>query len=253
VTVVYSDIEAAALYDALNPSGPDDDFYLALVLEAGAVLDVGCGTGRMLGRARDLGHSGRLCGVDPDPAMLEIARRRRNDVEWRLGAAAALPFVREFDLAVMMGHAFQCLVGDDELGASLAAIRRALVEDGRFAFETRNPLARAWEGWHGMTRDAVEASGRRVRISYDVEKVAGDVVTFAETTSLADGTALRVDRASLRFLGAEELDAHLADAGLAVDVRYGGWQREPFVGDSAEIVTIARLADSSATRGGSRG
>jgi ubiquinone/menaquinone biosynthesis C-methylase UbiE len=40
-----SDEEAASLYDVLNPWGPSDDFYLALVMDAKSVLDVGCGTG----------------------------------------------------------------------------------------------------------------------------------------------------------------------------------------------------------------
>jgi len=244
----YTDAEAAALYDVLNPSGPDHDFYLDLVLAAEAVLDVGCGTGRLLRAARDAGHTGRLCGVDPDPDMLAVARRR-GDVEWRLGTAAALSFSGEFDLAVMMGHAFQCLVTDEELEASLAAIRRALVDEGRFAFETQNPLARAWEDWHGSSLDAVDASGRRVRVSYDVEVVEGDVVTFTETTSGPDGTALRIDRANLRFLGIEELDAHLSNAAFAVEARYGAWRRESLTERSAEIVTVAR----SVVDGGSRG
>jgi SAM-dependent methyltransferase len=235
----YSDAEAAALYDVLNPPGPDDDFYLELIRGAPSVLDIGCGTGRLLGQARDAGHAGRLCGVDPDPAMLALARRR-NDVEWVDGTAASLTFDRGFDLVVMTGHAFQCLVHDDDLHASLAAIRTALTDCGRFAFESRNPAARAWERWSTATLDAVDPSGRPVRVSYDVEGVAGDVVTLTETTSDHEGTPLRGDRASLRFLGVEDLDRFLADAGLVVEMRYGGWRREPLAADSAEIVTIAR-------------
>jgi hypothetical protein len=41
--VRYSHDEAAVLHDVLYPWGPDDAFYLALVMEAGAVLDVGAG------------------------------------------------------------------------------------------------------------------------------------------------------------------------------------------------------------------
>jgi ubiquinone/menaquinone biosynthesis C-methylase UbiE len=105
-------------------------------MDATSVLDVGCGTGALLRRARQAGHAGRLCGLDPDPAMLAVARRR-GDVEWVAGTAASMAFDREFDLAVMTGHAFQVLVSDEELRASLTAIRRALADGGRFGFETR--------------------------------------------------------------------------------------------------------------------
>jgi SAM-dependent methyltransferase len=134
---MYSDEAAAALYDVLNPWGPSDAFYLALVMDAASVLDVGCGRGALLHRARQAGHAGRLCGLDPDPAMLGVARRRRTDIEWVAGTAASMAFDGEFDLAIMTGHAFQVLVGDDEVRASLTAIRRALVDGGRFVFETR--------------------------------------------------------------------------------------------------------------------
>src|SRR5207344_1945414 len=110
--------------------------------------------------------------------------RRRPDIEWVDGTAASMAWDGEFDLAIMMSHAFQVLVGDDELRASLASIRRALADGGRFAFETRNPLARAWERWHpGNAVDVTDPAGRPVRIWHQVESVLGDVVTFTETTA----------------------------------------------------------------------
>ncbi|MDQ3894378.1 MAG: class I SAM-dependent methyltransferase [Actinomycetota bacterium] len=236
----YSDEEVAALYDLLNPWGPSDDFYLALVMEARSVLDVGCGTGALLRRAREEGHGGRLCGVDPDDTSLNVARRRA-DIEWVSRTAASMPFADEFELALMTGHAFQVLVTDEDVRESLAAIRRALVDDGRFAFETRNPLARAWERWNPENAmEVVDPSGRKARIWHEVEAVAGDVVTFTETTGDEDGTPLRVDRARLRFLEVDALRAFLAEAGFLVEAQYGGWFREPLVPASPEIVTIAR-------------
>ncbi len=237
---MYSDEEAAALYDLLNPWGPSDDFYLALVLDARSVLDVGCGTGSLLHRARQVGHAGRLCGVDPDAASLDVARRR-TDIEWELCAASSMTWEREFDLTTMTGHAFQALVDDDELRETLTAIHRALVEGGRFAFETRNPLARAWERWTPTNAmDVVDASGRPVRISHQVESVVGDVVTFTETTSEPAGGPLRVDRASLRFLDADALARVLAHVGFEVEAQYGDWERGRLDRESPEIVTIAR-------------
>jgi SAM-dependent methyltransferase len=236
----YSDDEAAALYDVLNPWSPSDDFYLALVMDAGSVLDVGCGTGALLHRAREDGHAGRLCGVDPDRASLNVARRR-GDVEWMAATAAQMTFDGEFDLTVMTGHALQVLVTDEELRASLAAIRRALGDGSRFAFETRNPLARAWGSWPETVSEAVDPSGRHVRVTYEVESVAGELVTFTETTRDAHGAPLRVDRATLRFLDVDGLERHLAHAGFDVEAQYGGWSREPFDPTSPEIVTIATV------------
>ena len=61
-------------------------------MAARAVLDVGCGTGSLLRRARELGHEGRLCGLDPAAAMLAQARTRP-DVEWRLGDLSRCPSI----------------------------------------------------------------------------------------------------------------------------------------------------------------
>ena len=237
---MYSDDDVAALYDVLNGWGPGDDFYLALVMDARSVLDVGCGTGALLHRARQAGHAGRLCGVDPDRAMLDVARRH-TDIEWVTGTAASMTWDREFELATMTGHAFQVLIGDDELRASLAAIRRALTDGGRFAFETRNPFARAWESWNPRNAtDVVARSGQPVRVSHEVESVTSDIVTLTETTSDPDGLALRVDRASLRFLDVDTLAGFLASAGFEIEAQYGGWSREPFDPASPEIITVAR-------------
>ena len=239
---MYSDADAAALYDHLNPWGPSDDFYLSYVLAAPSVLDVGCGTGMLLHRAREAGHSGRLCGVDPDAAALARARRR-TDIEWVQGTAAEMAWDREFDLAVMASNVFQVFVTDEDVRASLAATRAALLDGGRLVFGTRNPRARAWEGWNPSNPiDVVDHAGRALRIGYQVESVTGDVVTFTETTATRAGEPLRVDRASLRFLDAEGVDRFLGAAGFEVERRDGDWSRRPFTGTSDNIVTVARAA-----------
>ncbi|WP_144119230.1 class I SAM-dependent methyltransferase [Catellatospora sichuanensis] len=240
---MISDADAAALYDLLNPWDgtrfDSDAFYDDLVMSADAVLDVGCGTGGMLHQAREAGHRGRLVGLDPDLAALDRARRR-TDVEWVAGVAAEARWDREFDLATMVSHAFQFLVGDDDLRASLVAIRAALRDGGRFAFETRHPQARAWDDWNpSNVSEVVDAQGRTLRVWHQAEQV-GDVVNLVETTSGSDGAVLRVDRSSLRFLDVPTLAAFLAEAGFGIEAQYGDWQRGPVTDTSREIVTIAR-------------
>jgi SAM-dependent methyltransferase len=91
----YAEPSLAALYDLFCPWDPRGDFgfYLPLVMAADRVLDVGCGTGMLLRRARSEGHSGRLCGLDPAAAMLAVARTRE-DVEWVAGDLASTRWSR---------------------------------------------------------------------------------------------------------------------------------------------------------------
>ena len=228
----------AAWYEVLNPWGASDDFYLGLVMSADRVLDVGCGTGRLLHRARDAGHTGRLCGLDPDPAMLDQARVRK-DIEWVLADAASGAWDREFDLGVMASHAFQVFVEDGQLRESLAAIRAALVEGGLFAFETRHPQARAWEDWN--TSFEVRSPDDEVaRVEYEVQDVKNDVVFVTESLSGQWWDRPQKEFGALRFVGPEPLEAFLHEAGFVIVEQFGDWDRGSLTEVSEEIITIAR-------------
>ena len=239
----FSESHLAALYDPLHGREGRDDlgFYLPLVMSGGNVLDVGCGTGALLHWAREQGHTGRLVGLDPAEGMLRVARRR-SDIEWVLGDAASAERYRDFDLVVMTGHAFQVFVGDREIQTSLAAIHSALAGGGAFAFETRNPLARAWERWtpeHGT--DFVDATGAVVRSEHEVEvPVAADVVRFTTTYTSDRWSRPETSRSTLRFLDREALSAFLTEAGFTIDEQFGDWDRSPLTPASPEIITIAR-------------
>ena len=242
---MYTDSENMALYDQLSGWDSSNDFYHAYVMNAPTVLDVGCGTGRQLLRARADGHTGRLVGLDPDTASLERARSLTDaepfGIEWVQATAARAAWDQEFDLAIMMSHAFQCLVTDEELRGSLTAIHASLRPGGRLVFETRNPAVRAWEHWTpGNGFDITDEAGRDLHIFYRVESVVGEVVTFDDAIAARGGDVLRVDRGNLRFLDAGGLDDRLTKAGFEVEHRYGDWDRNAFTSTSPEIITIAR-------------
>jgi SAM-dependent methyltransferase len=233
----------AEQYDAHNPWAADNEFYLELVMSAPSVLDVGCGTGMLLHRARQAGHQGRLCGVDPDPAMLDQARVRP-DVDWVLARAASMTWDREFDLAVMTGHAFQQLIADEDLRMSLAAVRAALRDGGRFAFETRNPAPRPWQRW--QRADPIEITddnGATVLVRRHARIVVADDLVHINSVLTTPATGgEQIVRSSLRFLHPQALAGFLADAGLVIEEQYGSWDRAPLTGTSPEIITIARRA-----------
>jgi ubiquinone/menaquinone biosynthesis C-methylase UbiE len=237
---LFSDVRLAALYDLFCEGRKDFDFYLKLAMSANSVLDVGCGTGALLHRAREAGHAGRLCGLDPAAGMLQQARKN-SDIEWIPGDLASTRWDREFDLIVMTGHAFQVLIEDDDLRTALAAIRRALCDDGRFAFETRNPLVREWERWTAAhAAEIVDGDGAVVRMVREVKAVGADTVSFTHTFTSPSWDRPQLSQSTLRFLDAASLSSFLSDSGLAIEKQFGDWAGQPLTAASPEIITIAR-------------
>src|SRR4051794_34783048 len=108
---------------------------LADVRPGDSVLDLGCGTGRVLAALANRQQSARFVGVDPDPRVLAIARRRLEEVgatvELRRGYAHELAFsAGTFDL-VLSTLVFHPLP-DDTKRATIAEVARVLRPGGRF-------------------------------------------------------------------------------------------------------------------------
>ncbi|RRS02202.1 class I SAM-dependent methyltransferase [Glycomyces terrestris] len=211
-------------------------------MAAERVLDVGCGTGTLLRRARSEGHTGRLAGLDPDPAMLDQARGS-DAAEWLLATAAAAPWDGEFDLAVMGGNAFQFLLDDAAVHDSLVAVRRALAGGGRFAFDTRNPVCREWRDWNpDHPYEVTDPAGARLRVHHEAsEPDEHGVVAVSTVFAGPHWDRPLTASGALRFTPVERLDGLLAAAGFTVEERYGTWAKDAFrEGESRSIITIAR-------------
>jgi ubiquinone/menaquinone biosynthesis C-methylase UbiE len=80
------------------------DLALRCVPAPRQILDVGCGTGYLLGQlAARAPQAGALAGIDAAPAMIEVARSAATDgrVRFVVGTAERLPWPdRTFDLVV---------------------------------------------------------------------------------------------------------------------------------------------------------
>jgi SAM-dependent methyltransferase len=212
----YSDPRLVALYDLWGPSRADLAFYIGLATElpASSVVDIGCGTGLLACELARRGH--QVTGVDPSPAMLDVARHRPGGerVRWIEGEAGLLDEAGA-DLAVMTGHVAQVIADDQRWQGTLAATHRALRPGGQVAFESRNPSAREWAAW------TPRASRRQLRhpVLGPVEvwqralAVQGDRVTSEIHYRFSDGEEL-VSTNQLRFRTQEELARSLTDAGF---------------------------------------
>jgi ubiquinone/menaquinone biosynthesis C-methylase UbiE len=103
----------------------------ARVREGERVLDVACGTGALTLAVADMvGPSGSVVGLDANPEMLAVARRKPQRIEWVEGKAEALPFPdNTFDAVVSQ---FGLMFFEDKPKA-LREMIRVLKPGGRLA------------------------------------------------------------------------------------------------------------------------
>lgn len=95
-----------ARFEALARTGKDvhgeASFVDTLEPRPTTVLDAGCGTGRV---AIELARRGiDVVGVDLDPSMLALARRKQPDLHWLDADLATLDLGRSFDVVVAAGN-----------------------------------------------------------------------------------------------------------------------------------------------------
>ena len=100
----YEDLFVPALFAQWAPSLVD----CARARPGQRVLDVACGTGVAARAAKAVvGTTGSVCGLDLNPAMLEVARRNDEGIEWCEGDAQQLPFAdAEFDVVLCQSALF---------------------------------------------------------------------------------------------------------------------------------------------------
>ncbi|MFE9653642.1 class I SAM-dependent methyltransferase [Micromonospora sp. NPDC006431] len=239
------DRRLAALYDVENPWGRDDEFFLGVVGAAPAarVLDLGCGTGRLTLALAAAGHT--VTGMEPQAASLAAARVKpgADRVTWIEGSSADLPGAA-YEVALMTSHVAQEIRSDDEWAGTLADLRRAVVDGGALAFDSRDPAARRWERWtpSASRRRLALPDGTVVDAWTELTEVSDGLVSYVHHYRWPDGAELS-SPGTLRFRAEAELRESLAGAGFTVERVYGGWAGEPVgASDDGELIVVARAA-----------
>jgi ubiquinone/menaquinone biosynthesis C-methylase UbiE len=241
---LYRDPQLVDFYDLENTWGKDDDYCLALAASASSVLDLGCGTGRLTTAL--LSESRMVVGVDPAKAMLDIARAKTfgTNIEWVEGDARELRLDRQFDLVLLTGHAFQVFLSEADQRAVLKTIANHLAPNGRFIFDSRNPLAEEWLEW------GHEESMRKLMHPQFGKVDAWNTARHDPATNNVIYTTGYLVSATGRLLTAEShiqfssqlgLSTMIAECGLQVDQWLGDWSGNSFTPSSQEIIPIGRL------------
>ncbi len=169
-----------------------------------AVLDVACGTGALtLAAAAIAGPEGRVTGLDANPEMLAVARRKTGEIDWQEGRAEALPFDdSSFDAAVSQ---FAFMFFDDRPRA-LAEMMRVLKPGGRLAVAVCGAVERS-PGYSAFAKLLDRLFGAEVGNAFRAPFVLGDPDDLRRiaATAAIEGTSVQERIGSVRFKSIGEL------------------------------------------------
>lgn len=251
--VTYSDSYArlvARHYDPINAvlrgASQDVAFYRALALECGGpVLELGCGTGRIL---LPIAQAGIACvGVDASQDMLDVLRAKQPPANLELVHARmeALDLgARRFPLITIPFRAFSHLLEVESQLAALARVRAHLTPGGRLALDVFDPrldrIALAEEP-EELAASANTPRGRVAR--YDtVRRDAARQLLTLRVRFVADAAEdCGEGELQLRWFHRYELEHLLARAGFAIEALYGGFDRRAWA-PGGETIVVARSA-----------
>lgn len=172
--------------------------------------------------------------------MLDVAREKPHGstIEWIEGSAQEFQVHRSFDLAIMTGHAFQVLLSDEDIEATLRTIHGHLRSEGQFVFESRNPAINWSARWN--YDQFFEVDGTKViQETRCGEPMRKERICFEHRYKFPDETI--VSKSELRFVGKDRIIELLDGAGFNIASVLGdrsGGAYDPVA--SEEMIFLAR-------------
>jgi SAM-dependent methyltransferase len=238
------------LYDALLPAGAHVPFYVDLARQqAGAVLELACGTGQLTIPIASLGFP--TVGLDRSRAMLNVAKRQASTGKASVWVVQSdmrdFALDREFSLIFVARNSLLHLLSTAELVAAFACVRRHLAPDGVFAFDIFNPnvtmLARpVGQRFPVMEVDTASFGSLRVEATHDYDS-ATQVSRGTWHISTPERQDAWVVPMVLRSIFPQELPLLLSAAGLELISRFGELSRSPFEAGSRIQLCLCRRRD----------
>ena len=237
-----------------TPSG-DVDFYVEEARRAGGpVLELACGTGRILIPTARAGLT--VTGVDASPAMLGRAREKlaaepadvKGRVTLREGDMCAIDAGRRFALVTIPFRPISHLLEVEQQLALFENVCRHLLPGGRLVFDVFQPdpafLAGPREEHLDIDR---EEAGRRIRrFSRTRPRLATQVMDVAFRWEVAEPSGTVTEHAvefPMRWYHRFEIEHLLARCGFRVVALHGDFRRGPFTDDTSEMIFVAEAAD----------
>jgi SAM-dependent methyltransferase len=250
----------AEFYDYVVPyrERGDVDFFVEAARQCGGpVLEIGCGTGRVLIPTARAGIE--ILGLDASPSMLAVCREKLShepaDVRARVRLTAGdmrrFDLGRQFCLVTIPFRPFQHLMTVEDQLECLGTVHRHLLEGGKLVLDLFNPAFPHMADekfFEELNREPpfTMPDGRKVLrrhhiLGRDLFQQTQDVEMIYRVT-FPDGREERlVNRFTMRYLFRFEAEHLLVRSGFEVENVYADFEKSPYGSKyPGDLVFVAR-------------
>jgi SAM-dependent methyltransferase len=246
---------------AAKPDLVDSDFYVDLAKRSGGpVLEIGCGTGRILRRIAAEGIE--IHGVDNSPAMLSVLKKHlendprsvRDQVKIHLGDMRSFRLNKTFPLVIMPFRPIQHMYTVRDQVDALTTAAAHLQGDGRLAFDVFYPKFELLAEGFGKEKLELEwTPGDKSKVVRRFfRKDAFDKIhqnfsgVFIVRTFEHDKLVLEeAEPLKMAYYTYPHLQALFLLAGLETVEEYGSFAKAPLDNNSAEMIFVLKKANRS--------
>jgi SAM-dependent methyltransferase len=224
------DADAADMFAAAAVD-PAVSFLVGLAA-GGRALELGIGTGRI---ALPLSRRGvAVHGIDQSPAMIARLRAKpgADDIGVTIGDFATAQAPGTFRLAYLVFNTIMNVTSQDEQVACFRTVAAQLDAGGCFVIEVMVPDLRRLPPGETIRPFTVTPT----RLGFDEYDVAAQGLVSHHYRAVTG--ELEVYSIPFRYVWPAELDLMARLAGMTLRERWGGWEREPFTGDSTRHVSV---------------
>ena len=255
----YRTAELAAIYDAVYASVDDVAFWRAMAEAAsdGPLLELGCGTGRVLLPLARAGYE--ITGLDVSGEMLDFCRAKvqleppatRDRVTLVMADMTSFDLRRRFGAIFCAFNSFHHLREAQQQLACLERCRSHLTPRGFLVLDLFNPDPAPVDAAGNQQADAEDfdetvswTDGRRIRkslvVSYYNRSLQCNECEMTYEIIEADGTTRSLaETFPLRIVYRFELEHLLARCGFRITALYGDYECRPFSDESVGMIVVA--------------
>ncbi|MEQ8186624.1 MAG: class I SAM-dependent methyltransferase [Candidatus Eremiobacterota bacterium] len=239
----------AKIYDYYSTGLEGDDrFYLEEAKKSGSpVLELGCGTGRILIPVAEAGI--KITGLDASSSMLSVAGEKisrlksetRSLIKLVEGDMRDFSLEEKFNLIMIPYRAFLHLLTPEDQKSALTCIHKHLSEKGHLIFNIFDPSLEILHAHSGPLGSAMKKdsefihpeNGHKVIVwdtrQYNLEKqILEQYFIFEELNEEGKVISKKYIPLTLKFAYRYEMEYLLELCGYRVEALYGDFDRSPF-------------------------